>query len=294
MSKVSVIIRTLNEQMYLAELLQSVCSQAMNGIEVEVVIVDSGSTDSTLEIAKNYGARVTTINRKDFTFGRSLNIGCEFSLGDVLVFISGHCVPTDEHWLFKLVSPVFDGKVDYSYGRQIGRDTTKFSERQVFRKYFPEKSDCPQIGYFVNNANAAILRDTWSRLRFDEQLTGLEDMALAKRLVDSGKKVGYVSDAVVYHIHDESWRKVKVRYEREAIALQHIMPEVHLKLSDLLRYWLSAVLNDVSVAVNERSLFREFFGILAFRTMQYWGGYIGNHEHRKLSAARKEAYFYPK
>lgn len=291
---VSVVIRTYNEEKYLDELLSAIHAQSLDGFSVEIVLIDSGSTDNTVEISRQHGARVTYINKSDFTFGRSLNMGCAFSTGDYLVFVSGHCVPVDNNWLKNLIQPLLKKEVDYSYGRQIGRDTSKFSEEQVFRKYFPENNQCPQSGFFVNNANSALTRDAWQRFQFDEQLTGLEDMELGKRLVAAGGKIGYLANAVVYHIHDESWKKVKIRYEREAIALQHIMPEVHLGLGDVLRYWISAILNDFSVATREGQFWHRLAGVLAFRTMQYWGSYKGNHEHRKMSARRKEAYFYPR
>jgi rhamnosyltransferase len=135
--RVSVIIRTLNEENNLAELLDSVQSQKVFDFDVEVVVIDSGSTDRTLEIAENFNSRIATIEKSRFTFGRSLNEGCEFAFGDVFVFISGHCVPTDNNWLVNLVNPVLNKTVDYTYGRQLGRFPTKFSETELFK--FPDK-----------------------------------------------------------------------------------------------------------------------------------------------------------
>lgn len=97
---------------------------------------------------------------------------------------------------------------------------------------FPRYSKLPQEGFFCNNANAAVSRKAWQRFRFNEDLTGLEDMYLAKQLTEQGDKIGYAADASVYHIHDESWRQVRIRYEREAYALHQIMPEVNFTLAD--------------------------------------------------------------
>ncbi|MEL0243843.1 MAG: glycosyltransferase, partial [Gammaproteobacteria bacterium] len=138
---VSIIIRTLNEDKYLDELLSAIDAQEKNGFLCEVIIVDSGSTDRTLEIAYKHNAKLTYINKKDFSFGRSLNIGCEFADGEHLVFVSGHCIPVNKDWLQNLVNPLIKNQSDYVYGRQIGRDTTKFSETQVFEKYFPDVLD---------------------------------------------------------------------------------------------------------------------------------------------------------
>ncbi|HVY23383.1 MAG TPA: glycosyltransferase family 2 protein [Steroidobacteraceae bacterium] len=289
---VSIVIRTLNEARYLGQLLEAVSAQVVDA-DVEVVIIDSGSVDATLKIAGQYGCRITHIHKHEFTFGRSLNRGCEFARGDILVFLSGHCIPEGSRWLAAMITPLLNGVAHYTYGRQIGRDTTKYSERKIFRKYFPDASRVPQKDFFCNNANSAILRDVWSRYRFDEEITGLEDMELAKRIVADGSAIAYVAEAAVFHIHDESWRQTKRRYEREAIALQKIMPEVHVSLLDMIRYTLASIIADSSSALRERCFWREFAGILKFRTAQYWGTYRGNHEHRKLSQRRKENYFYP-
>lgn len=290
---VSVVIRTLNEDRYLAELLSAIGDQKADGFDVETVIIDSGSTDATLSIAQSFNARITHINKEDFTFGRSLNLGSDFADGDILVYISGHCVPSCDQWLINLVRPIMQGTASYSYGRQVGRDTTKYAERRIFDKYFPSVSKVPQTDIFCNNANAAIARSVWSEFQFNEQVTGLEDMELSKRYCSQGGQIGYVAEACVYHIHDERWSQTRRRYERESIALQTIMPEVHISLIDMIRYIWISVISDSQAALKERCFLKEFTGIVKFRIAQYTGSYRGNHEHRALSKRRKEAYFYP-
>jgi rhamnosyltransferase len=137
------------------------------------------------------------------------------------------------------------------------------------------------------------VRNVWKEFRFDEEVTGLEDMELGKRLLDAGHHLAYTAEAVVYHIHDELWIQTKRRYEREAIALQKIMPDVHVSLLDSARYLMASVFADFSSALAEGCLLKECLNIVKFRTAQYWGAYKGNHEHRQLSRKRKENYYYP-
>jgi cellulose synthase/poly-beta-1,6-N-acetylglucosamine synthase-like glycosyltransferase len=210
-----------------------------------------------------------------------------------LVFVSGHCVPVNGDWLGNLIEPLKAGIADYVYGRQLGGSTSKFSECQLFNKYYPENSLLPQTSFFCNNANAGLSRKTWENFRFDEELTGLEDMELGKRLVSAGLKIGYVANAPVFHLHEEPWMTVRRRYEREAIALQHIMPQVQINFGDFLRYFFSAVLSDMGAAMQQRKFLSTASEIFVFRLMQFWGSYRGNHEHRKLSKEMKEMYFYP-
>lgn len=290
----SIVIRTLNEAKYLGELLQSIAVQETpDDWGVEVVVVDSGSTDSTLSIARKYKCKVVHIRKRDFTFGRSLNLGCDTARGDVLVMISGHCVPKDRSWLQSLVAPIVSGDVGYTYGRQVGRDTTKFSERRVFRKYFPDHSMIPQEGYFTNNANAAVSRSVYEEFKFDEILTGLEDMHLAKKLVDSGGAVGYVATAEVYHIHDESWAQVRRRYEREAIALESIMPEARISFKDFISCYFRSIAKDSYWAIRERVFLRNIVSIVLFRFNQFFGSYTGTKLAADLARVRSKNYFYP-
>jgi hypothetical protein len=192
------------------------------------------------------------------------------------------------------MKPLDEGVASYVYGRQVGHAGSKFSELQLLNKYFPACSALPQEGFFCNNANAAIPKRVWSNTRFDEDITGLEDMELAKRLVEQGHKIGYIADAEIVHIHEESWGSVRNRYEREAIALQRIMPELHVSFGDFLRYFAAGVLLDWSRALSDRVFLTKGGEIVMFRLMQYWGAYRGNNDHRKMSRERKERYFYPR
>jgi glycosyltransferase involved in cell wall biosynthesis len=289
----SIVIRTLDEARYLDDLLASIARQHAPGLDVEVVVVDSGSTDGTLEIARHHGCVITHIQREEFSFGRSLNRGCEIARGDVLVMISGHCVPAGHGWLEALCRPIADGVVQYSYGKQIGGPQSRFSECRIFAKYFPDSSRLPQEGFFCNNANSAIAREAWARYRFDEEVTGLEDMELAKRLHRDGGRIGYVAEACVHHYHAESWQQVRRRFEREALALQGIMPQIQMRHRDVVRYVVTSILHDWRCAFREGVLLAKAWEIVRYRVCQYGGSFKGNHEHRVLSHAQKEKYFYP-
>ncbi len=191
-----------------------------------------------------------------------------------------------------MCQPLLTGVAEYAYGRQYGGPESHFSERRIFSKYYPELSSIPQEGFFCNNANAALLKTTWEHYRFDEELTGLEDMELAQRLVKDEGKVAYVAEAGVYHNHRETWQQVRRRFEREAIALQKIMPQVHVQFIDTLRYSISSIWKDWCSAWNENAK-ANLSSIIWYRWNQYKGVWKGNQKHRKLSHSEKEKYFYP-
>lgn len=291
--RVSIIFRALNEEKWFDHALSACANQRFEHGDIELILVDSGSTDQTIKIAERHGCRIVHIKKSDFTFGRSLNYGCEAATGEYLVFISAHCIPADRDWLSRLIAPLTDDTADYVYGRQIGAEHSRFSERQIFAQHFPEADMLPQDGFFINNANAAIRKETWRKYAFDETVTGLEDMVLGKAIVKDGGKVGYVAAATVTHIHEESFRQTRRRYYREALTLREIMPQVHFRFGDFLRYFFAGAFHDFSVALGEKRFWSTAPEIVAFRLMQFWGAYRGHNEHRTLSREDKERYYYP-
>tara|TARA_R110002111_G_scaffold99170_6_gene153288 strand:- start:7164 stop:8051 length:888 start_codon:yes stop_codon:yes gene_type:complete len=290
---VSVVIRTLNEEKHLNELLLAINNQESDSFETEIILVDSGSEDNTLEIATKHGCRIVTIDRTSFSFGRSLNMGCDAARGEILVAISGHCVPVNKFWLDELCGPIVDKLAVYTYGKQVGSEGSRYGECRVFENYYPNVSHIPQEGFFCNNANSAIDKKVWLKNKFDEDLTGLEDMALAKNLTNQGLKIGYVAEASVYHHHYETWSEITRRFERESIALQSIMPQVQIRRRDLVRYIVTSIFFDSKIAIRRGVFFGKFIEIIIYRCCQYWGSYKGNHEHRRLSHTDKEKYFFP-
>jgi glycosyltransferase involved in cell wall biosynthesis len=292
--RASIVIRTLNEERYLAAVLRAIEGQDLLCNDRETIIVDSGSTDGTLQAAERCSCTLLHISREEFSFGRSLNRGCHAARGEVLVFLSGHCVPKDREWLEKLISPIESGEASITYGRQIGGPHTKFSEHQVFAKYFPEKDRFSEIPFFCNNANAAVSASLWKRHLFAEDLTGLEDMEFAKRTcLGQDARVEYVPGAVVYHNHHETWRQVKRRYEREALALQQIMPELHFTGFDAIKCFLFGLGADFGEMRLGHLAPRTLSEICAFRFCQFYGAWRGYHLHREVTKERKQKYFYP-
>ncbi len=289
--KVSIIIRSYNEEEHIGRLLRGIKEQHLK--PHEIILVDSGSQDQTVAIASEFGVKVVPIRKEEFSFGRALNIGCEAATGDILVFASAHVYPVHQVWLERLVAPFENEKVVVSYGKQRGNERNKFSEHQIFKKWFPEKSVCPQKTYFCNNANCAIRREDWARRRYDEILSGLEDLAWAKAAQEEGGWIAYVAEAEIIHVHDETWNRVRNRYMREAMALAKINEQAKFSLVDFLRLLPTNVMTDYRAAHKLSVLNRQFISIPLFRFNQLWGTYRGHANPCEITTELRDKFYFP-
>jgi glycosyltransferase involved in cell wall biosynthesis len=287
----SIVIRCFNEEQHIGKLLKGISQQSIKG--VEIVLVDSGSTDGTLRIASKYPVKIVHIHPEDFSFGRALNRGCEAATADFIVMASAHVFPIYNDWLDKLLCFFQDEKVGLVYGKQRGNELTKYSENQIFAHWFPEKSNSHQSYPFCNNANAAIRRSLWEQLPYDEELTGLEDLDWAKRAIAMRFKIAYEAEAEIIHVHDENYANIFNRYRREALALKQIIPDDRFSLGDFTRLFLINSWNDVFHAWREGLFTKAFASIIAFRFMQFWGTYRGFSQRGPITNRLKQRFYYP-
>jgi glycosyltransferase involved in cell wall biosynthesis len=105
----SIIIRAYNEEKYIGRLLEGIKQQTVQ--DVEIILVDSGSTDKTVAIAESFGAKVVHIPSAEFTFGRSLNFGVKSAAREFIVIASAHVYPVYPDWLETLLRPFQDEQV---------------------------------------------------------------------------------------------------------------------------------------------------------------------------------------
>jgi glycosyltransferase involved in cell wall biosynthesis len=289
---VSVVVRCFNEELHLGNLLEAVASQ--EGVTPEVIVVDSGSTDGSVRIAESAGARILHIKKEDFTFGRSLNIGCAAATADFIVIASAHVIPSRSDWLLQMLEPFENPNVAKVYGRQIGDESSRFSEHEVFAKQFPAVSNAVQTVPFCNNANSAIRTELWQRNPYDETLSGLEDVAWGKWALENGFVLAYNADAVISHIHHESPSRILNRYRREALALKRILPDSHMGFGMFAKLLCQNILNDEVRAVKAGKFWRYWREIVMFRTMQYWGTYTGLSSRSVLTEEMLTRFYYPR
>jgi 2-desacetyl-2-hydroxyethyl bacteriochlorophyllide A dehydrogenase len=218
----SIVIRAFNEERWLPEVFSALERQEYR--DFEVLLVDSGSTDRTRDIAAENGVRIVMLRSEDFTFGYALNVGIRDARGSIIAILSAHAIPSNEFWLGRLVKPLREVDTAMVYGSQRGHDDfSKFSEIRDFERLFgPQVHLVHEDDPFTNNANSAIRRDLWLKHPFDEMLPGLEDTEWSKYWVERGMRILYEPNARIIHVHTESWPQLHNRYYREAVAARRV------------------------------------------------------------------------
>lgn len=217
---ISVVIRTRDEEKWLGKCLQALKYQGIPNLEV--VVVDSGSTDQTLAIAKQYRCRLVEVEEDHFTYGRALNLGIQASRHEYVAILSAHCIPLNDQWAERLVINFTRGEIAACYGRQEPLpDSDIFDKRDLWTTFGLDRRTQVK-DYFFHNANAMIQRRLWELFPFDETLSGVEDRAWAKQVIAHGYQIVYEPEASVYHYHGIHQGRDPKRCERVVKVIEWI------------------------------------------------------------------------
>ncbi len=208
---ISLIIPTRNGADTLRELLAMLSVQTLSFLEV--LVVDSSSTDGSVKIAEDSGARVTVISEKEFDHGGTRSLLAREAKGDLLVFLTQDAIPASKDALETLIAPLITSKeIAVTYGRQKPSfDANEFASHLRHVNY-PKRSsirglnDRSTYGFrtiFVSNSFAAYRKAKLEEVGFFKNgLIFGEDTCTVGKLLFQGYKIAYVSEAVVYHSHN--------------------------------------------------------------------------------------------
>jgi len=217
--KVSILIRTKNEERYIGQTLSVLFSQTYKNFEV--LIVDSGSTDRTLEIAGEYPVKIYEIKPEDFTYGYSLNYGFQRATGQYVVNLSAHALPLSNDWLEILIADFVDYKVAAVMSNNLPcPDCNPFDRRGLLKKYNIPKQEIKggPPSYIFANYCSVIRKSVWEKVPYDEKLSYAEDHDWALKIGELGYKIIYEPGAETYHSHNETLKQIYRRSYSEACA----------------------------------------------------------------------------
>ena len=228
MASVSVVIPVLNGEEHLPALLSALEREGPD----EVLVIDSGSTDRSLEIAHAGRVDLLEISRSEFGHGRTRNLGAERTTGELICFLTQDAEPV-EGWLaayreaFQLAP-----RVGAAYGPHLPRpQTSPMIARELtefFAGFSPDGRPVVQRAngpVFLSNVNACYARACWAEIRFSD-VAYAEDQAFARSMLDAGWLKAYHPGAGVLHAHDYAPVEFMRRYFDEYRGLRETIGHV--------------------------------------------------------------------
>lgn len=189
----------------------------------QLVIIDSGSTDATVDVARQYGANVMEIAPKDFDHGSTRNLAAGMLDAEFIIFLTQDAICADDNTLANLIKPLVDDpRVAVSYGAQIPQPGSDPLDAFARRFNYPDTpalktlADLPRLGiktYFCSNSCAAYRREIFDQLGgFENGVSTNEDMLFAAKAIHAGYGVYYAAGAKVYHSHAYTLASLFARY----------------------------------------------------------------------------------
>lgn len=195
--KISIVIPTYNEEKYIGKTLKSVKQLDTDGWEVEIIIVDAGSTDKTAQIAKTFGAKVVIIPHRGIGFARQK--GIEHAAGEIIAFTDADTIVA-ENWLSLHVRALAKPGVVLTYGPfKVSDGSFPYYHYVNYIQFYAWWIIHYLFGLaFAAGQNMAFWRDKAKSVGgFNTQLPILEDNDFSLRMAKIGKVV-FLKDAVVY------------------------------------------------------------------------------------------------
>jgi len=236
----------------------------------EIIVVDSGSTDRTLDIIKPYCDQLITIPPAEFTYGRALNVGAERATGDVCFALSAHSAPTTDRWIEWSLEAYADPTVVATSGLLVGPDWQPLSGPVAFGAADLRLDSDPLWG--MSNHASSWRRDTWLTHRFDERVIACEDKEWMWRTLAAGGRI--VADPRLFiataHRRSEGLRSLCRREYRERVALAQMLAYEPLSAARAFTMWWGEF-----PYASDRPLWQR--RLSPWRITELLGEYVGDH-----------------
>jgi rhamnosyltransferase len=263
----SAIVRCRDELPTLERALASLRAQT---VRPEIIVVDSGSTDGSLAVARRLADRVIELAPGEFSYGRALNVGARAAAAPVHFALSAHCF-APPHWVERALAHYTRADVAATNGIQTFADGTP-----ITAPFFQDAAHARSNPWWGFSNHASSWRaDVWRRFAFDERLEAAEDREWAWRVTAAGWRIAF--DPALWVDMSHAWKAspgaVYARRRREARAIASFARTSPYTLRDLVRDWWSELPADRHSAAAHRVLnVRRLAGLA--------GRYVGRREAR--------------
>jgi len=274
---ISIIILTNQGEKLLGTLLDVIYKQKTI-YKFEVICVDSGSKDKTVNICQQYPVKLFKIKNHEFNHGLTRNLGINKASGDYVVFITQDSLPTDEFWLDNLVSSFAeDEKIAGVYCRQLPKSDADCITRRHLNNWLTAGKNkrinvidnwqsynnlLPMQKYMFCNFDdvcSCIKKTVWEKIPFSDTYFA-EDLGWSKEVLEAGYKIMYQPKAAVIHSHN---RSLLYEYKRTYFCHRRLYQLFKLQLvpsfNHALKFYFSTIIPDTKFIIrNEKSVIKGF------------------------------------
>ncbi|MBZ5554792.1 MAG: glycosyltransferase [Acidobacteriia bacterium] len=260
MTRISIVIPTKNAGPEFETTLARLRSQESDA-ETELVIIDSGSTDSTVPLAERLGANVLHVQPSSFNHGETRNRAIQEASGEIIVLTVQDAVAADTQWLRRLTEWFSsDAQVAGSFGIQVARpdaDLLATWEVETHNKIFNKGTRVKSLsswddflrrdfmGRFdlalFDNVSSAIRKSVWQQIPF-RPAEFAEDMEWALEVMRAGYRIVHEPKAAVIHSHT---RPALYRLKRHFVTTKRVMQVLESEAEDYSRYTDVTLFNDM-------------------------------------------------
>ncbi|MGY1605494.1 glycosyltransferase family 2 protein [Geodermatophilus sp. SYSU D00815] len=236
----TVAVLTYNGERYLRELLSAVSIQRVDG-EVEILVVDSGSTDATLDIVAEFPqVRLIRIPNEEFGHGRTRNFAAHQARGRYVAYLTHDAVPASDRWLYELLKPFeLNDRVVAVMGSQVPRPSAfpllKYEIEGVFAGFGPgfgttlfydddfiTSEGVRNAVTFYSDVNSAARRDVLTGPVPYQDVSYAEDQLFGRDVIAAGLIKAYAPRAAVVHSNDLTLRGYDDRMEEETLGQREV------------------------------------------------------------------------
>lgn len=205
-NNVDIVIRGKNEHYWLSKLIPVLVAQ--KNVSIYLCYVDSGSDDGSLILMESLGPNgaIKSVSIKKierFRPGFALNVGASLGASEYIINLSAHCIPKSDHYVSELVEELENAgeRCVGVFGQQLPLSGSGAQNAIDLILTYPREPRVYRRTPIFNNANSIIRREIHERIRFDNDVTNLEDFIWAKQILEEGFEIKYSPIGGVYHLH---------------------------------------------------------------------------------------------